>query len=98
MSKQFLVKRGGHFGQENWIIIILERLRLLRKPGVHGMPGFVGQRVKLGEHVFLVIHQDVRRRAITAGGECSAALAFGFVTVAPAAPQTLSQDVDIFDA
>ena len=67
MSQQLLIEGRCHFGQENRIIVILILLRFLREPGVHGMAGLVRQCVNIGEHVFLVIHQDVRRRAVTSG-------------------------------
>src|SRR5439155_11125616 len=67
-----------------------------RKPAVHGVAGFVRERVNIGKDVFLVIHQDVRRGAITPGRERAAALGLGFVTIAPAPAQTFGQKIDIF--
>ena len=53
--------------------------------------------VHIGEHVLLVIHQDIRRRAVAARGKCAAAFAFAFVTIAPPArAQTFGQHIDVF--
>src|SRR5678815_2285270 len=47
MCEQFLVKRGGDFGEKNRVIVVLKGLGSLRKPGVHGMPCFVRECVDL---------------------------------------------------
>ena len=90
MGEQFLVEGGGDFREEDWVIVILEGLRSLREPGVHRVPGFVRQRVDVGENVALVIHQDVGRRAEAAGGKRATAFAFGLVAIAPAPAQTFA--------
>src|SRR5581483_6026543 len=77
VSEQFLVEGGGHLREENRIFVILKLLGILRKPTVHGVAGLVRQRVHVGKNVLLVIHQDVGRRAVTAGGKRAAAFAFG---------------------
>ena len=64
---------------------------------MHRVAGLVGQRVNIGENVFLVIHQDVRRSAVAARRKCAAAFPFCFVTIAPAGTaQTFFQNLDIF--
>ena len=98
MREKLFVESGGDFGEENRVIVILERLRALREPGVHRMPGLVRESIDVGEDVTLVIHQDVRRRAETAGGKSAAAFAFRFVTIAPAAAQTFTESRSVFRA
>ena len=99
MREQFLVKCRCNFGQENRVIVILEKLRLLREPTVHRVPGLVRERVDVGEHVLFIIHQDVGGRAVTAGRERAAAFPFRFVTIdPPALAHTLSENIDIFFA
>ncbi len=64
---------------------------------MHGVAGLVRQRVHVGKNVLLVIHQDVGRRAVTAGGKRAAAFASGFVAIAPALrAQTFCQSPRIF--
>jgi hypothetical protein len=61
MCQQLLVERRRHFGEENWIVVILECLVPLRIPRVHGVSGFVGEGEHVGEDIRLVVHQDVGR-------------------------------------
>src|SRR6478672_5671452 len=96
MSQQLLVEGRCHFREENWIIVILKRLSLLREPGVHRMPCFMSKGVNIGEHILFVVHQDVRRRAVTAGREGAAAFSLGLVTIAPPAAKTFSEGADVF--
>ena len=42
--------------EKNRIVVVLKLLRLLREPSVHRMPSLMGERVKVGKHVFLVVH------------------------------------------
>ncbi len=88
MREQFLVEGRCNLGQKNRIIVVLKALRFLRKRGMHGVAGFVRERVNIGKDIFLVIHQDVRRRAVASGRERAAAFGLRFVTIAPAAAQT----------
>src|SRR5205807_6940265 len=60
MREKLFVESGGDFGEENRVIVILKRLRSLREPGVHRMPGLMRESINIGEDVALVIHQDVR--------------------------------------
>ena len=87
MGEQFFVERARDFGEEDRIIVILKELDLVREPGVHRVPGLVSERVNVGEHIALVIHQDIRRRVVAAGGEGATAFPFRLVTIAPAAVQ-----------
>ena len=67
MRKQLFVERGGHFSQENRVLVILKQLGTLREPAVHGVTGFVRKRVNVRENVLFIIHQDVRRRLVAPG-------------------------------
>ena len=90
MREQLFVKSGRDFREEDRVIVVLKRLRALREPGVHRVAGLVRQRVDVGENIALVVHQDVGRRAVAAGGKRAAAFALGFVAIAPAAAQTFA--------
>ena len=90
MREQLFVKGRSHFREEDRVIGILEKLVALREPGVHRVTGFVRERVNVGKDVALVIHQDVRRRAVAAGGKRAAAFAFRFVAIAPAPAQAFA--------
>ena len=97
MRKQFLVEGGCDLREKDRILVILKELGTLREPTVHRVTSLVRERVHIREYVLLVIHQNVRRRAITTGGKCAAAFAFVFVTIAPASrAQTFCQHLDIF--
>ena len=96
VGEQLFVKGRRDLGRKNWVLVILKHLRVLREPAVHRVPGFVGESVNIGKHVVLVVHQDVWRRAVAAGGKPAAAFRFGFVAIAPAAMQTRGQNIDIF--
>ena len=85
VSEEFLVEGGSDLGEEDGVVVVLIRLCVLRVPGVHGVAGLVRERVNVREHVGLVVHQDVGRVAVGAGGECAAAFVFRLVAVAPAA-------------
>ena len=67
MREQFFIEGRRHFGEKNRIIVILVLLRFSREPAVHRMAGLVRERVNVGKHIFLVIHQDIRLRAVTCG-------------------------------
>src|SRR6266550_5160567 len=96
MGEQFLVKRAGNFSQENWVIVVLKELRFSRKPGMHRMPGLVRQGVNIRKHILLVVHQDVRRRLVAAGGKCATAFPLRFETIAPATAQTIGERAYVF--
>ena len=65
VAQQFLVERAGDLGDEDRVAVVLVRLVLGRVPGVHRVPGLVGQREHVVEHVRLVVHQDVRRAVVS---------------------------------
>src|SRR5438046_4204870 len=88
MGEQFLVKGAGNFRKENWVIVVLKELRFSGEPGMHGMPGLVGQGVNIRKHILLVVHQDVRGSLVAAGGKRATAFSLRFVTIAPATAQT----------
>ena len=88
MSEQLFVEGRCDFRQENRIIRVLIKLVPLRKPGVHGMARFVREGENIREDVALVVHQNIRRRAIATGREGAAPFSFRFVAVAPAPAQT----------
>src|SRR5438067_13822229 len=97
MRKQFLVEGGCDLRETDRILIVLKELGILREPAVHRVTGFVRERVHIREYVLLVIHQNVSRRLVTAGGKGTAAFAFVFVTIAPASrAQTFRQHLDVF--
>ena len=98
MCEQLFVKGGGDFSEKDRVVVILVALRLLREPGVHRVPGLVRERVNVGEDVALVVHEDVGRRAVAAGGEGAAAFPFRLVTIAPAATQTFRESAGVFVA
>ena len=76
MGEQLFVKRGGHFRQKDRVFVVLILLAVLRVPAVHRMPGFMGESIDVGKDVLLVIHEDVRRGIVTAGGKRTAAFRF----------------------
>src|SRR4030095_2409354 len=83
--------------QKKRILVILEQLRILREPTVHRVTGLVRQRIDVGENVFLVIHEDVRRSSVSAGRKCTTAFAFVFVAIAPATRvQAVCEYTDVF--
>ena len=96
MRKELLVKSGGDLGKEDWVIVILELLISLGIPGMHGMTGLMGECINIRKNVRLVIHQDVRRVAITARRKCATSFPLAFITIAPAVPQTCSERFHIF--
>src|ERR671939_184934 len=59
VGQQQFVKCARHLSQENGVVVVLKELRLLRKPGVHGMSGFVREGVNVGKHVILVVYENV---------------------------------------
>ena len=67
MREQLFVKRRCNLGQKNRVLVILKQLRILREPTVHGVTGFMRERVNIGKYILLVIHQDVRRLAVASG-------------------------------
>ena len=67
MGEQFFIECRRHFGEKNRVIVILILLRFLGEPGVHRMAGLVCERVNIGKHIFLVIHEDVGRSCVTSG-------------------------------
>jgi hypothetical protein len=90
MRQQLFVKRRCDLGEEDRIVGVLIELGVLRKPGMHRMARFVRERVDIREDVALIIHQDVRRRAVAAAGEGTAAFPFRLVTIAPTPTQTFA--------
>src|SRR5881392_3831882 len=96
MGKQLLVERAGNLSQENRVIVVLKELRFGREPGMHGMPRFVREGINVREHILLVVHQNVRRRVVAAGGKCATAFPLRFVTIAPVATQTISECARVF--
>src|SRR5207302_10933944 len=96
MGKQFLVERASNLGQENRVIVVLKELRSSREPGMHGVPGFVGQGINVGKYIPLVVHQNVRWRVVAAGGKRATAFPPRFVTIAPAAAQTVGECAAVF--
>ena len=98
MSKEFFVKGASNFGQKDRVIVILKELRSDGEPGVHGVAGLVCQGINVGEHILLVIHQDIRRRVVAAGGEGATAFSLCLVTIAPAAAQAIGQRMRVFMA
>src|SRR5438045_4020762 len=96
MGEQFLIERAGNLGQENRVIVVLKELRFSGEPGMHGMPGFVRQGVNICKHILFVVHQNVRRRVVAAGGKCATSFPLRFVTIAPPATQTISECACVF--
>src|SRR5205814_9065385 len=96
MGKQFLVERASNLGQENRVIVVLKELRFSREPGMQGVPGLVRQSVNVGKYILFVVHQDVGRRVVAAGGKCAAAFPLRFVTIAPASAQTIGECAHVF--
>ena len=62
------------------------------------MPGFVGEREDVVEHVWLVVHQDVRPAVVRAGAERAAAFALIRVAIAPAAGEAFLEHAAVFAA
>ena len=62
---------------------------------MHGMARFMRERVDVGEDVVLVVHQNVRRRCITAARKRTTAFPFRLVTIHPPPAQAFGQNVDI---
>ena len=56
------------------------------------------QRINVGEHVFLIIHQDIRRRVVAAGGEGATAFSLRLVAIAPTAVQATGQRMGVIMA
>jgi hypothetical protein len=98
VRKELFVKCRSHFGEKNRVAIILEKLMFLSEPAVHGMSCLVGKREHVGKDVGFVVHQDIRRLPVTGGGECSASLPFGLITVDPTGAKSISEGLNVFGA
>ena len=88
MSQQLFVKGRCDLREKDRVFGVLIKLGPLRKPGVHRVARFVREGVDIRKNVALVVHQNVRGRAVAAGRESAAPFSFRFVTVAPASAQT----------
>src|SRR5205814_5991236 len=73
-----------------------KELRFSGEPGMHGVPGLVREGVHVCKHILFVVHQYIRRCLVAAGGKCAAAFPLRFVTIAPAATQTVGECARVF--
>src|SRR4051812_29207962 len=96
MREELLIERGSDCGKKDGVIVVLKSLRALGEPGMHGVAGFMGERVNVGKYIAFVIHEDVGRGAETAGGERAAAFALGFVAIAPASAEAFCEGRRVF--
>ena len=88
LEQQRLVQRRRHFGDEDRVARIHERLRLVRQDGVHRVPHLVRQREHVVERVG-VVQEHVRVRAVHRRRVRARPLALVLVDVDPAARKTL---------
>ena len=83
IEEQHLAERRRHFGDENRVVGVHERLMRLRQHRVHRVPHLVRQRKHRIERV-VVVQQHVRMHAVHRRRIRAAALARVFVHVDPA--------------
>ena len=98
MREQFFIECRGYFGKKDRVTVVLKELMLLRKPGVHRMPRFVGKSEHVGKHIRFVVHQNIRRIAVAGGGERSASFSLCFVAIDPTGAQPVSERLDVLGA
>src|ERR1700737_2895056 len=96
VCKELFIESRGDFSKKDGISIVLEGLVLLSEPAVHRVAGFVGQSENVREDVRLVIHQYVRRIAITGRRKGATLFPFLFIAVHPARSQSVAECAKIF--
>ncbi len=89
VQEQGFAERRRHFGHEDRVVGVDERLRLVREQGVDGVAHLVRHR-EHGVEGVVVVHQHVRVCAVHRGGVRAAPLALVLVDVDPAAGERLA--------
>src|SRR5208337_227830 len=98
LREEFFIKCRGYFRQKDRVTVVLEELMLLRKPSVHRMPRFMGKSEHMGKHIGFVVHQNIRRIAVTGGSKCSASFTFRLIAIDPTRAQPVSERFNVLGA
>jgi hypothetical protein len=96
LREELFVERAGDFRDEDRVVVVLKRLATGGIVAVHRVPGLVGQRENIVEHIRLVIHQDVRIAIVSAAAKRSALLPLVGISIAPSSAKPSREDPTVF--